>query len=175
MPGSSWDDTRPLLPWGTLLGASLLVRVPNGEYDSSKLVNIGSNRWGSKPEVGVAHVVGKRAFYAYVGAWLFTDNSNFLGGNTSVQDPILSTQARIRYFVNPRWWAAVDGNLWCGGQTAAGGVAKDDLQRNSRVGLTVAWQAAPRHGVRFLASRGAVTRIGGGFTSIGLPYSFTWM
>ena len=159
----------------TLFGASLLVRVPTGEYDSSKLINIGSNRWGFKPEVGIVHVMGKWALDAYVGAWLFTDNPNFYGGNTRAQDPILSTQAHIRYFVNPRWWAAVDGNFWYGGQTAGGGVAKDDLQRNSRVGLTVAWQAAPRHGVRFLASRGAVTRIGGDFTSIGLTYSFTWM
>jgi hypothetical protein len=34
---------------------------------------------------------------------------------------------------------------------------------------------APRHGLRFAASRGAFTRIGGDFSSIGLSYSYSWM
>jgi hypothetical protein len=54
-------------------------------------------------------------------------------------------------------------------------VANDDLQRNSRVGLTVAWQVTGRHGLRFAASRGAFTRIGGDFSSIGVSYSYSWM
>ena len=159
----------------TLLGASLLVRAPTGEYDPTKLINIGANRWGFKPEVGVAHVAGKWAFDAYLGGWFFTDNLDFYGGKTRFQDPILSTQAHVRYRVSPEFWAALDGNFWKGGGTKVDGVANDDLQSNSRVGLTVAWQVAPRHGLRLAASRGAFTRIGGDFTSIGLSYSYTWM
>ena len=159
----------------TLLGASLLVRAPTGEYDPSKIINIGANRWGFKPEIGVAHVVGKWAFDAYLGGWLFTDNSDFYGGKTRIQDPILSTQAHVRYLISRRFWAAIDGNYWHGGRTRVEGVANDDLQRNSRIGLTVAWQVAPRHGLRLAGSRGAFTRIGGDFTSIGVSYNYTWM
>jgi hypothetical protein len=159
----------------TLLGASLLARVPTGEYDPSKLINIGANRWGFKPEVGIAHVVGKWAFDAYLGGWFFTDNSDFYGGKTRTQDPILSTQAHVGYRVSPEFWAALDGNFWKGGRTKAEGVANDDLQRNSRIGLTVAWQVAPQHGLRLAASRGAFTRIGGDFTSIGVSYNYNWM
>jgi len=159
----------------TLLGASLLVRAPTGEYDPSKLINIGANRWGFKPEVGVVHVVGKWAFDAYLGGWFFTDNSDFYGGKTRIQAPILSTQAHVRYFVSREFWAALDGNFWHGGRTKVEGVANDDLQRNSRVGLTIAWQVTPKHGLRLAASRGAFTRIGGDFTSIGVSYSYTWM
>ena len=39
-------------------------------------------------------------------------------------------------------------------------MANNDLQHNSRVGLTVAWQVAPQHGLRLAASRGAFTSIG---------------
>jgi hypothetical protein len=159
----------------TLLGASLLVRAPTGEYDPSKLINIGANRWGFKPEVGVAHVVGKWAFDAYLGDWFFTDNSDFYGGKTRIQDPILSTQAHVRYLVSREFWVALDGNFWRGGRTKVEGVANDDLQRNSRIGLTAAWQVAPKHGLRLAASRGAFTRIGGDFTSMGVSYSYTWM
>ena len=159
----------------TLIGTSVTVRVPTGEYDPTKLINIGANRWGFKPEVGIAHLVGKWTFDAYVGGWFFTQNSDFYGGRTRNQDPVLSTQAHVRYRVSPTFWAAVDGNFWRGGITRVDGTANDDLQSNSRVGLTVAWQAAPRPGLRLAGSRGAFTRIGGDFTSIGLSYSYTWM
>jgi len=91
---------------GTLIGASLLVRLPTGEYDPSKLINIGANRWGFKPEVGIVQVVGKWAFDAYVGGWIFTENSDFYGGRTRTQDPILSTEVHVRYFVARTFWAA---------------------------------------------------------------------
>jgi hypothetical protein len=159
----------------TLIGASLLVRAPTGQYDASKLINIGTNRWGFKPEIGVVQVVGKWAFDVYVGGWLFTDNTNFYGGKTRTQDFIFSTQAHVRYLVSPKLWAALDVNYWHGGETQVNGVANDDLQNNSRVGLTMAWQVKRQHGLRLAASRGAFTRIGGDFNSVGLSYSFSWM
>ena len=36
----------------TLLGASLKVVAPTGQYDPTKLINLGSNRWTFKPELG---------------------------------------------------------------------------------------------------------------------------
>jgi hypothetical protein len=159
----------------TLVGGSLLVRIPTGEYDPSKAINIGANRWGFKPEVGVVHVVNEWAFDIYVGGWFFTENDDYFGGKTRVQDPILSTQAHIRYSVSREFWAALDGNFWYGGTTSVDAVANDDQQRNSRVGLTLVWQARPQHQVRLAGSYGAFTRIGGDFTSIGVSYSYTWM
>jgi hypothetical protein len=35
-----------------IFGASLRVTAPLGQYDSDKLVNIGTNRWSLKPEIG---------------------------------------------------------------------------------------------------------------------------
>lgn len=159
----------------TLIGASLMVRLPTGKYDSSKLINIGTNRWGFKPEVGIVQVVGKWAFDAYVGGWFFTDNTDFYGGKTRSQDIIVSTEVHVRYFVARTFWAALDANFWRGGTTRVDGVTNADLQQNSRTGLTVAWQVAPQHGLRIAGSVGAFTRIGGDFTSIGLSYSYTWM
>jgi len=159
----------------TLLGASLALSAPIGEYDSSKLVNIGTNRWGLKPELGFVQIVGHWAFDVYLGGSFFTDNDDFAGGQTREQDPVLSTQAHVRYALRPTLWMAVDGNFWRGGQTTVGGVERDDLQRNSRIGFTVAWQAGRRHGLRFAASRGALTRVGGDFDSFGLSYSYSWL
>ena len=80
----------------TLIGASLMVKGPTGQYDSSKLINIGTNRWAFKPEIGVVHVMGRWALDAYVGGSFFTDNTDFYGGSTREQDPSASAQVDVR-------------------------------------------------------------------------------
>lgn len=159
----------------TMIGTSFTVIAPIGEYDPSKLINISTNRWAFKPEIGVVHVMGRWALDAYVGGSFFTDNTDFFGGLTKKQDPILSAQLHVRYLIKPGLWAAIDGNFWRGGQTTVDGAVNDDKQHNSRVGVTVAKGFRRNHSLRFAASRGAITRIGGDFTSIGVSYGYSWM
>jgi len=159
----------------TLIGSSLIIKGPTGQYDPSKLINIGTNRWSFKPEIGVVQVMGRWAVDAYVGAWFFTDNTDFAGGQTRIQDPIYSTQAHLRYLLKPGVWAAVDGNFWIGGQTSVNGVENDDEQRNSRVGATLSMKLAAHHNLRIAVSMGAITRIGGDFNSVGVSYNYSWM
>jgi hypothetical protein len=158
----------------TLIGASLIVRVPTGQYDPSKLINIGANRWAFKPEIGVVHIMGRWAIDAYLGGWFFTDNTDFLGGATRVQDPMISTQFHVRYLFKPGLWGALDANFWRGGRSTVDGVVNDDLQSNSRIGATVSMRIDRNQSLRIAASRGAITRIGGDFTSIGLSYGYSW-
>ena len=47
---AEFADYKPDL----IVGASLAVTLPTGHYDSDKLVNIGTNRWSVKPEVGTS-------------------------------------------------------------------------------------------------------------------------
>jgi len=159
----------------TLIGASLIVKAPTGQYDPTKLINIGTNRWAFKPEVGIVRVMGRWAIDAYVGGWFFTTNDDFFGGMRLQRDPMISTQFHVRYLFKPGLWAAVDGNYWRGGQTTVDGRTNDDQQRNSRIGATVVKRLGRKHSLRVAASRGAVTRIGGDFTSIGVSYSYSWI
>jgi hypothetical protein len=173
-PAMSPEEFQSYRP-RTLIGASLVVRTPTGQYEPSKLINIGANRWAFKPEIGIVHVMGRWAIDAYLGGWFFTDNTDFSGGMTRVQDPMISTEFHVRYLFKPGLWGAVDGNFWRGGQTTVDGVVNDDKQHNSRVGVTVAKGFGRNHSLRFAASRGAITRIGGDFTSIGLSYGYSWV
>ncbi len=159
----------------TLIGASLSISAPTGQYNSAKLINIGTNRWAVKPELGFVRVMGRWAVDAYVAASFFTDNTDFFGGLTREQEPIVSTQAHLRHSFSPKVWAALDGNFWWGGRTTVNGVANDDVQRNSRVGLTLVTRVGRGHSLRIAASTGAITRIGGDFNSIGASYSYSWM
>ena len=64
-----------------LLGASLKVIAPTGQYDPTKLINWGSNRWSFKPEFGYSQRWGKWVLDGYAGAWFFTTNHDFWSRN----------------------------------------------------------------------------------------------
>jgi hypothetical protein len=158
----------------TTLGASLLVLAPTGQYDPSKLVNIGTNRWTVKPELGFSHPAGRWFLELYGGAWLFGDNNDFFGGSHKAQAPLATLQAHVSYNFRPRLWLAGDATFYTGGRTTVDGVEKADLQRNTRLGLTLALPVKRRSGVKVSWSRGVVVRIGGDFTTVAVGYQFMW-
>ena len=158
----------------TNIGLSLVMALPLGEYDSSKLVNLGSNRWSFRPEIGLSRAAGKWTFELYGGVWLFTDNENFFGGKTRKQDPIGSAQVHVLRTFKPRLWAAFDVNFYYGGRTSVDGRLNLDLQRNSRVGGTLSFPLSPRQSLKVAYSRGAQTTIGADFHSIVAAYQYLW-
>ena len=157
-----------------IVGVSVTVALPLGKYDSTKVINLGTNRWSVKPEIGVSRTFGQWVVELMVGAWLFTDNPEFFGGRTREQDPIASTQVHLTYKFKPTMWLAADANYFTGGRTTIGGQQNFDLQRNSRIGATFSSAIARAQAIRISVSRGAVTTIGADFTSIGASYNYVW-
>ncbi len=142
-----------------------------------KLINIGTNRWAFKPEVGFSYPMGRWQFDAYAGVWLFADNTDFYGGHRKSQDPIASFQGHVSYTIRPGLWAAVDATHYSGGTSQLDGVANSGRQDNLRVGVTL---STPVPGVRGLSAKltysdGAVVRLGSDFTSIGLAFQYAWL
>jgi len=158
----------------TLVGVSISVAPPLGQYDSTKLINLGTNRWSYKPEIGFSRTNGKWVLEAMAGAWIFTDNDDFIGGRTREQDPIGAVQVHVTYRFQRGTWLAADANYFTGGKTTIGGKQNLDLQRNSRIGATFS-RALDRHqAIRMSVSRGAYTTIGADFTSIAVGYNYAW-
>lgn len=158
----------------TNVGMSLTVGVPLGQYDPIKVINLGTNRWSFKPEVGVTHALGRWALQSYAGVWLFTENTNFFKGKTRTQNSIGSFQFHLDYNFRPRLWAAFDANFYTGGRTSINGVKNFDFQRNSRIGGTLAIPLNRRQSLKFSYSHGAHTTIGGNFNSIAMAYQYLW-
>jgi len=159
----------------TLVGASLTVAPPLGQYDEAQVINIGANRWSVRPELGLAHAAGPWVAELMAGAWLFSDNIAFRGTGTRSQDPIASAQLHVTYRFRRSVWLAADANFYVGGQTAIDGAKHVDRQRNSRVGATLSAAVTRRHSVRASVSLGALTTIGGDFTSVAVGYNYAWI
>lgn len=161
-------------PPKTTLGASLNVTMPTGQYDGTKLVNIGTNRWSFKPELGLSVPVGKWTFEFYTGIWLFTANDDFFGGHRRTQDPIPDLQGHVGYTFRPGLWLSLDGTWYSGGQTAIDGVPAADRQSNARIGATLAVPLGRFQGFKLAWAKGATVRFGQDFTTYGLTYQFRW-
>ena len=65
-----------------IIGSSFEVTSPLGQYDSDKLVNIGTNRWSFMPELGISKTVGPLTLELATGVRFYTDNNDFLDGRT---------------------------------------------------------------------------------------------
>jgi hypothetical protein len=160
-----------------ILGVSLVVVPPLGQYMPDKLINIGMNRWAFKPEIGFSYPVGRWQFDTYAGAWLFTNNTNYYGGHTRSQDPIASFQGHVSYTIRPGLWAAVDATQYSGGAASLDGVENSGRQSNLRVGLTVSLPVPIVRGlsVKLTYSDGAVTRLGSDFKNVGMAWQYAWI
>lgn len=156
----------------TVLGASLTVTAPTGQFFSDKLINLGTNRWSFKPEIGLSYMVTKQWFIdLYAGVWLFTDNNSFYPG-TSVrsQNPLLTFQTHISYNFNPLMWAAIDLTYYTGGQSSVNDVYQDDRQNNLRIGATFNFPVSRQSSIKLAYSTGAVIRVGGNFSTISIGW-----
>jgi hypothetical protein len=159
----------------TLLGVSLTVVAPTGEYDARRLVNLGSNRWSFKPEVGVSKPLGRWTFELAGGAWLFTPNKNFFGGSRREQKPLASFQTHVIYTLRRRMWVAFDATYYNGGRTVVNSVVKADVQSNSRVGATFSFPVTSRQSLRVATAKGLTSRFGGNLNAIAVGWQYAWL
>jgi len=167
----------------TVLGVSLKVVVPTGQYDSRKLINYGANRWAFKPEFGYSRRFGHWILDGYGGVWLYTRNSEFFSRNEYVpnvqvqtQEPIGSLEGHLSYDVRPRLWISLDGNFWYGGRTSLNGVQNPrTLQKNSRLGVTGSVPVTRNQSLKMSYSKGTYMRFGGDYHNLSVAWQYSWL
>lgn len=157
-----------------IIGTSLQVSAPLGQYDSSKLLNIGTNRWSIKPEIGLSKALGPLTLELDAGVTFYTNNDDFLNGMTLEQDPIYAVQGHLIYNFGAGVWGALDATYYTGGRTTVDGVKGDTLQENTRLGLTVALPVNRHNSIKLYASTGVFARTGSNFNTGGIVWQFRW-
>ena len=156
-----------------ILGASLAVRAPLGQYDSDRLVNIGTNRWSFKPEIGISKTLGPMTLELDTSATFYTDNDNFFRGRRLQRDPLYAVQGHVIYHTSFGVWAALDATYYGGGRTTIDGVEGESLQ-DVRVGGTLAIPVNRYNSIKISVSTGAYARLGGNFATAAIAWQFRW-
>ena len=156
-----------------IVGASVQATAPTGQYDSTKLVNIGTNRWSVKTEIGTSVALKRWILELDLASTFYEDNDDFLGA-TREQDPIYSAQGHVIYGFKNGVWVALDSTYYKGGRTTVDGVQGDDLRDNTRVGLTLAFPVNRRNSIKLYGSSGVSTRTGTDFDVAGIGWQYRW-
>jgi len=155
-----------------IIGASLQVTAPWSQYDDTRVVNVGTNRWTFKPEAGLSKALGPWTLELQAAAVLYTDNDNFYHGHTRSQDPLYSTQTHVIYSFRSGIWGSADATWFAGGRSSINGVEGNNLQRNWRVGGTLAFPVDVRDSIKLYASRGVSAQTGNNYDLIGIAWQY---
>ena len=159
----------------TILGGSIAVALPLGQYDDTKVINLGTNRWAIKSEMGFSHSFGQWVVELMGGCDLLHRQLGLPWRKGPRAGPDRVGSSPPHYLFRRNVWLAGDANFYRGGTTSIDGRLNLDLQRNSRVGSTFSAGLTPRQSIRVSVARGAYTTIGADFTSVAVGYNFAWI
>ena len=157
------------------LGATARLRLPLGQYDPTKLINLGANRWAFKLGVAGSYTIQKKLILeGHLSSWFFTENNEFFNGNTIEQKPLLSAQLHVSYVFKPGVWVAISSGMSGMGETIVNDIEKNDLQQNSRYGAAFAYRIKKHHALKVAYTSGISTRYGANFSTVLIAYQFMW-
>jgi Putative MetA-pathway of phenol degradation len=161
-----------------LLGVSLKVVAPSGQYDPNRLVNWGSNRWSFKPELGYSRRRKHMVLDGYAGVWLFTANEHSFsptGPQPQTEKPVYSFEGHLSYDLKPRLWFSLDGNFWIGGLAELNGTENPSTrQTSSRIGATTSLPLAKHQSVKVSYANDLYVRFGGDYRNISVAWQYSW-
>jgi len=159
----------------TIFGLNFQLVVPIGQYNDTKLLNLGSNRWTFKPQLGLSQVVKKWTFEAYTSIWIFTTNNNFWGGNKLEQNPLFTFKVHVIRSLPKGVWIAANGGYGVGGKSYVNGEERESRISVFRFGLTVAVPVAKQHSLKLSLNSGRRLEMGADYDGIAISYQYRWL
>ena len=175
LEGKEFAAYRAKVDVETIFGTALVVHLPTGDYMNDKLINLGTNRFTFRPQLGVVHNRGKWSFELTGAVWLYTDNNDFFNGSKLEQDPYFTAQTHLIYSFRPGLWASASAGYGDGGKSTINGVEKNDRKKNLAWAFSFGFPITRQLGVKvaYLATR-TQESIGQDSDSIGAAFSIFW-
>ena len=155
-----------------VIGASVQVSLPCGNYDSSKAINLGTNRWSIRADVGFSKAFGALTLDVTSTAAFYSENHDYFGGKTLEQSPVFAWQANLSYEFGRGVWAAVGATYYGGGRTTVNGDVSNGELANVRAGALLVVPASRHQSIKISYSRGLYTGLGTDFAIFGLAWQY---
>jgi hypothetical protein len=157
-----------------IVGVSLQVSAPLGQYDDTKLLNLGNNRWSFRPELGISKAWGPWTLEIAPSVTLFTVNPDFFNGEKFEQAPLYLVRTNLIYNFDSGAWISLDGIYFRGARTTVNGDKGDNELENARTGLTLALPIDRQNSVKLNAGMGIYSRTGSRVSNIGIAWQYRW-
>lgn len=158
----------------TILGFSIVASIPTGLYYGDKRINIGSNRYAFKPEIGISKRFNHFYTEGYLGVWIYGKNSDYMSNKTLKQAPVYTMQAHTSYYFKNQVWIGIDANWFNGGQTTVNEKSVGELKDNWRVGATLSAPITKSQSLKFQVNAGAFKNAGLNYDIYSLSYQYVF-
>lgn len=157
-----------------IIGASLAVSIPWGEYNNSQMLNVGANRSLIQPGFGASQAIGPWRLELAGMATIYTSNNSYMGSNTLSQNPIYSGETHVIYYFPNTAWISADATYFTGGQTYLNGIPVSGTQENWRFGSTLSYPIDNQNSIRLTGSKGVYSRTDTSYNAVGISWQYRW-
>ncbi|QTA81420.1 MetA-pathway of phenol degradation domain-containing protein [Desulfonema limicola] len=122
----------------TWLGFTPFITIPLGDYDNNKGLNMGTNRWAFKTELGFSKGFDKLFTELTANVEFFTDNDDLGAASlTMEQDPVFTLEGRIGYDLSDAFFISADYFYHNGGETTVDEIEQNDEKDDHALQLTL--------------------------------------
>jgi len=157
-----------------IIGGSLQVSVPLGQYAAASALNIGSNRWSFKPELAISKAVGDFVIDLFGNYRSFTDNRDFHSGLIKSQKGKWGIESHLSYTLMRGMWLSADYLHTWGGGTTINGINQHNSVRDSTIGITINKSIASGFSVQGKYRHDTVAQSGNKTRSFTLKLQYVW-
>lgn len=173
--GRAFLQYRQNNPVNTTVGIALGIGLPLGQYNSEWLINLGSNRYVVRPQLGLLHQRDKWQFEVTGSLLLFQDNDEFWQGTRLEQDPLWFLQGHVIRSFKPGWWASASVGYAHGGEAHVNDVPKNNDARSSYLALSLGMPVSARQALKFTyVTADTHVRAGADTRSLLVAWSVNW-
>jgi len=148
MEGKEYAAYRASHEEETTVGVGISVQLPTGDYMEDRLINIGSNRFTFRPQIGAEHTQGAWSVESTLTAVLYTNNDEFYNGKKLENEPLYAIGSHLTYTLSPGVWASISGGYNYGGSSTVNGTKKHDRKQNIASALSMGFPISRSVGVK---------------------------
>ncbi len=143
-PSLSPLDYSQYMP-GFRAGVAAKLFLPTGDYRSTRLANLGQNRWSLQASLPLSYVLAESmidpaitTFEIIPSVHIFGDNPNApFTGAVSSQEPLWKLEGHVTRTFNPMVWASLDAYAETGGRITSDGTETLKAHQSTSVGATL--------------------------------------
>lgn len=158
-------------PVRTIYGVSFAVRLPLGQYYEDKLLNIGQNIFIFIPQAGLVHHWSQWSFEVTASVNFYTNNNDFISGQTKEQDPSFALQANLVRNFKKGLWASAGASYGLGGRSVVNRTPNNDDRSNIQAGCSIGFPVFKSQGMKVFYIRSeSLNDLGGDTNNFGLAW-----
>jgi hypothetical protein len=161
----------------TSVGVSLTITAPTGQYNANQVINLGSDRWSFKPEIGISHPFGSKQKWevdAYANAYFYTDNTSYHEVEILRQQALPGLEGHISYSFTPKLWVSLDTRYSFRGDTLVNDTDQNNSQQNFALGSELNISINSRTQLVFEFAKALVHQNGPAYTGLSVEYIYSW-